>query len=76
MDKKNFTRDVYATVELKMRPTQNTLSECNLKKYWMDLLKQNRININFVYDSDIHSVKMWKENGIFVFDCNQNKKES
>lgn len=56
---------------LKMRPIGDTRPDHELKEQWLDELLGNSEKMDFVFDSDPKSIKMWRRRGIFVFDCNQ-----
>lgn len=65
---------------LKMRPIGDSTPDDVLKEKWIadrmsDLGHQLNPRIDFVFDSDPRSVEMWKKNGIFVFNCDQNDGE-
>ncbi len=59
--------------ELKMRPIGNTDSYEVLQEHWYNLhnMENPRSNIEFVFDSHIPSIEMWRRRGIFVFNCCQ-----
>ena len=64
---------------LKMRPIDDNTPYHELKEKWLDDTYEDykfgpKTNIEFVFDNDAESIKMWKKRGIFVFDCNQNDK--
>jgi hypothetical protein len=60
---------------LKMRPIGDATSLYRLKEKWYDLHNLNDPinNIDFAFDSDPESIKMWKRRGIFVFNCCQHE---
>lgn len=60
---------------LKMRPIGDTTPDDQLKECWLNESLTAGKNIDFVFDSDPASIKMWRRRGIFVFDCNQGKDE-
>ncbi len=75
--------------QLKMRPIGDNTPDGELKERWLDELwpklesptKENmekvydRPNVDFVFDSDPESIKMWRRRGIFVFNCCQHERE-
>ncbi len=56
---------------LKMRPIGDNTPEYQLKERWLDELLVNSEKIDFVFDSDERSIRMWQRRGIFVFNCSQ-----
>jgi hypothetical protein len=75
---------------LKMRPIGDNTPDDRLKERWLDELIQNSIGefmlkekenhlgidqIDFVFDSDPNSIRMWQRRGIFVFNCCQHDEE-
>lgn len=62
---------------LKMRPIADDSPEHELKEKWLDELNKNdpKNKIDFVFESDKKSIKMWRKRGIFVFDCNQENED-
>ncbi len=63
--------------QLKMRPIGDSTPLYKLKERWYDLhnVQHPRNNIEFVFDSDQESIKMWRRRGIFVFDCCQHNED-
>lgn len=75
--------------QLKMRPIGDNTPDGELKERWLGELwpklesptKENmekvydRPNVDFVFDSDPESIKMWRRRGIFVFNCCQHERE-
>lgn len=69
--------------QLKMRPIGDNTPDDQLKEKWLDeLINSNPVGyaytrhpIDFVFDSNPASIKMWRRRGIFVFNCAQNDKE-
>lgn len=64
--------------KIKMRPIGDTTSDCQLKSKWLEETYEETkwgrtTNVDFVFDSDPDSIKMFRSRGIFVFDCNQGK---
>jgi hypothetical protein len=73
--------------QLKMRPIGDDTPYHILKEHWLneqcsDVIEHyfkgkkypENHNIDFVFDSDPESIKMWRRRGIFIFDCNQSVK--
>lgn len=73
--------------QLKMRPIGDNTPRYLLKEKWLkehvdsmwpelepaqDKEYRRKDPIEFVFDSDPESIKMWKLKGIFVFNCSQN----
>lgn len=74
----------WGDIRLKMRPIGNNEPVCDLKERWM--FERSKIDhnhrppgikldpqIEMVFDSDPDSIDMWKNRGIFVFDCRQGR---
>ncbi len=59
-------------ITLKMRPIGDNTPDHELKFYWANdtIIKEGK-DIEFVFDSDVASIAMWKCRNIFVFDCSQ-----
>jgi hypothetical protein len=55
---------------IKMRPEGNKEPYHQLKENW---LKESQEKIEMAFDNDEESIKMWRKNGIFCFDCRQDK---
>lgn len=53
---------------IKMRPENNKEPYHQLKENW---LKESQEKIEMAFDNDEESIKMWRKNGIFCFDCRQ-----
>ena len=60
---------------LKMRPIGDTTSDDILKSKWLDDVLSQGKKIDFVFDDRPKVVRMWRERGIFVFNCNQTDDE-
>lgn len=75
---------------LKMRPIGDFTPDDELKERWLDkYFESGRKNcslrwathekcckkIDFVFDSDPDSIRMWRCRGVFVFNCSQNEDE-
>lgn len=58
----------YWNRRLKMRPIGDNSPTHELKERW---LKESQDKIDFVFESDPESIRMFRSKGIFVFDCNQ-----
>ena len=56
--------------ELKMRPIGDTTPYHDLKEKWLDECEEK---IEFVFEKDPESIKMWKRRSVFVFKCNQDE---
>lgn len=80
--------DAFIDSILKMRPIGDYTPDDVLKERWLTERCSDHISaqikghpfgikhgINFVFDSDPDSIKMWRRRGIFVFDCNQDGRE-
>jgi len=61
---------------LKMRPIGDYTPEDEIKFHWANdtIIKEGK-DIEFVFDSDVASIAMWKRRNIFVFDCAQHNEE-
>jgi len=55
-----------------MRPEGNMEPYHKLKERWMGMLIDRNKKIDMVFDSDERSIQMWRDNGVFCFDCRQN----
>ncbi len=60
---------------LKMRPIGDYTPDHILKEKWLDEALSSGKQIDFVFDDRPKVVRMWRNRGIFVFDCNQTGKE-
>lgn len=58
--------------DLKMRPIGDYTPDNKLKEQWLDEALSRGENIEFVFENDYHSIKMFRKREIFVFDCSQN----
>jgi len=70
----------YINRKLKMRPIgdnkpDDQLKERRLDDYIDSMGNQYSHHINFVFDSDPSSIRMWRRRGIFVFNCCQHEGE-
>lgn len=59
---------------LKMRPIDCLFPDDELKERWLIEALNEEKQIDFIFESDPESIKMWRRRGIFVFDCNQQRK--
>lgn len=60
-------------IDLKMRPIGNTQPKWQLKEQWLDEITGNSGQLDFIFDCDPESIKMFRNRGLFVFDCRQDK---
>lgn len=65
-----------STIVMKMRPIGDKTPNHILKQNWCDniMIKSklgHRLPIEMVFATDPHEILMWKQIGVFVFDCNQ-----
>lgn len=60
---------MYWDRRLKMRPIGDFTPDDKLKEKWMNETISKKETVDFVFDSDPESIKMWRSKGIFVFDC-------
>lgn len=80
----------FESKQLKMRPIGDYTPDDQLKERWLDEMIQQSCDdvvkgkkehhsgvneIDFVFDSDPQSIKMWRRRSIFVFNCCQNEEE-
>lgn len=71
-----FEDDVgYWNRRIRMRPIGDSTPDEVLKKRWLDEALSEGRTIEYVFDDRPKVVRMWRENGIFVFDCNQKGEE-
>lgn len=61
--------------KLQMRPIGDSTPDDVLKEKWLDEALAEGKKIECVFDDRPKVLKMWRRRGIFVFDCNQTKKE-
>jgi len=61
--------------KLKMRQVGDYTPDDELKESWLREALERGEKIEAVYDDRPKVVRMWRRNGIFVFDCNQSGKE-
>src|SRR6185312_3281060 len=66
----NFmSKEMYAQI-IKMRSIGDNTPDADLKEMWLhDAVILEGKKIDFVFDSDPESIKMWRRRGIFVFNC-------
>lgn len=67
-------------ITIKMRPVGDYTPDDQLKERWLEETYEEtkwgrRSPIEMVFDDRPKVVKMWRDHGIFVFDCNQTGKE-
>ena len=62
-------------IKLKMRPQGNHMCDELLKEKWLKEAQSSGKTIDMVFDDRPKVVRMWRSNGIFVFDVNQDGKE-
>lgn len=84
----NGFTDMELFTTLKMRPIGDFTPDDKLKEKWLDEFMfgedckfptlKNAVSIrkvDYVFDSDPKSIKMWQKRGIFVFNCAQDNDE-
>lgn len=71
-----FRSEKYFDERLKMRPIGDNTPDDQLKNRWLEEhIAAGAEPIEFVFDDRPKVVRMWRKNGIFVFDANQTGNE-
>lgn len=58
-----------------MRPIGDYTPDDQLKESWLEETIREKRTVDFVFDANQESIRMWRRRGIFVFNCNQSGKE-
>lgn len=61
----------YVNAHLKLRPIGNVMTDCQIKEKWLNESIESGVKIDYVFESDFDSIKMWLRRGVFVFRCGQ-----